>query len=395
MRHIIFVWVIGFTLGCSSSATAPDAGPRRPANERDGGEAPREDLDGGALLDAEPQDGGSPDAPILDASDDTETGFDGGHSDAGPDGVPPDAGTADAGRTDAGPDAAGAGPSTDIVWERAYLDTSSFLQGIWGSGPNNVVAVGFSGFAFRWNGTTWSDEAIYGLRPDTYAVWGHSASDIWLGGDERNVQESYAADSWSDRSIGDMGLRSNRIIGGWSSSVSGCYAVTLRGDVLRHRTGRTWDRVTWGSTDWVLHDVWSSGPDEAWAVGSNGLIMRFRDSSWEPAHPSGTDLALLGIWGFGPNDIWAVGVRGLALHWDGTEWTHHPAETINAFNAVWGSGPNDMWAVGRGIFHWDGVSWTRTMSSGWTLNAIWGSSADDIWAVGEFGNVLHGTRRAP
>jgi len=54
-----------------------------------------------------------------------------------------------------------------------------------------------------------------------------------------------------------------------------------------------------------LSAVWGSGPNDVWAVGDNGTIVRWNGAVWSPV-ASGTTNDLLGIWGSGPDDIWAV-----------------------------------------------------------------------------------------
>jgi photosystem II stability/assembly factor-like uncharacterized protein len=56
------------------------------------------------------------------------------------------------------------------------------------------------------------------------------------------------------------------------------WAVGLEGTLLRYRGG-TWTKVSAGTTE-VIWSVWSVAVDDAWAVGNNGLILRWNGSSW-------------------------------------------------------------------------------------------------------------------
>jgi hypothetical protein len=142
-----------------------------------------------------------------------------------------------------------------------------------------------------------------------------------------------------------------------------------------------------------------------------------RASTWtEVAHtrPSG-DQELHDAFSPGPDDVWAVGhrfvsvggafeFRTYAQHWDGSTWTWVPtpdregAPATNFLYGVGGSSPSDVWAVGYSrnpgqpsvtlVEHWNGSSWSIVPSpspspSGSYLLDVSAASATDAWAVGE------------
>lgn len=142
-----------------------------------------------------------------------------------------------------------------------------------------------------------------------------------------------------------------------------------------------------------------------------------RASRWtEVAHtrPPG-DQELHDAFSPGPDDVWAVGhrfvtvggafeFRTYAQHWDGTAWTWVPtpdregAPATNFLFGVGGAAPADVWAVGYSrnpgqpsvtlTEHWNGSSWSIVPSpspspSGSYLLAVSAGAADDVWAVGE------------
>jgi hypothetical protein len=76
---------------------------------------------------------------------------------------------------------------------------------------------------------------------------------------------------------------------------------------------------------------------------------------WENPIPGGTDLR--SIWVAGPDDAWAVGNTGLILRYDGERWWRMPTPSMDDWVTVWGSGPNDVWLGGSGVFRWNGTSW--------------------------------------
>jgi len=74
------------------------------------------------------------------------------------------------------------------------LELPNFALGVWASSPRNVLAVGYTGFKSaccpgkiaQFNGTTWSSVPI-GTLPSLRAIWGSSASDVWIVGDSGTV----------------------------------------------------------------------------------------------------------------------------------------------------------------------------------------------------------------
>jgi hypothetical protein len=245
------------------------------------------------------------------------------------------------------------------AWSAVPSATTLRLFSVWGSGPNDVWAVGSVAETtiVHWNGSAWS--AVRPVVPNEMlgalmAVWGSGPDDVWA--------------------VGDVG----------------------------EGTALHWNGATWS----VLGDrafgyaVWGSGPNDVWTSGIGG-----------PLHWNGTAWSLIpgslpsgGIWGSRPGDIWAVGGRGIA-HWDASTWAPVSAAAASAITAdltqIWGSGASDVWAVGYDdtIIHWNGAVWSSARSKapggvtdsafGPVLFGVWGSGPDDVWAVGTGATILH------
>jgi len=139
-----------------------------------------------------------------------------------------------------------------------------------------------------------------------------------------------------------------------------------------------------------LNAVWAAAEDDYWAVGEEGLIVRFDGFSWwsTPAE-SPAEVSLRAIWGAGAADIWAVGFEGTILHYDGSSWSDVATgiETSEGLRGVWAGG-DDVWVVGFSatVLHFDGSTWSQISDgpSG-NLYGIWGQAEDDVWAVGSDG----------
>lgn len=190
----------------------------------------------------------------------------------------------------------------------------------------------------------------------------------------------------------------NNLFAVWMRTPDDAWAVGGRGVILRW-TGQRWVSYP-SSTLLTLQSVWGSSEDDVWAAGDGGVIVHWNGISWMPV-PSGTQETLLAIRGFLPKSgaqnlaglLFAAGTGGTVLEWDGQRFA--PMATpppIGVIRALWVNGGADVWAVGDSglMSQWDGTRWhgiaTGTAVS---LLGVWGSSPSDVWAVGEVGTVLH------
>ncbi|MFH0801224.1 MAG: IPT/TIG domain-containing protein [bacterium] len=67
------------------------------------------------------------------------------------------------------------------AWSEMSLPNVGFLSGVWGSGANNVFAVGNGGAILRYNGSTWN-QVISGTTNPLFCVWGAGTTDYFSGG---------------------------------------------------------------------------------------------------------------------------------------------------------------------------------------------------------------------
>jgi hypothetical protein len=128
-----------------------------------------------------------------------------------------------------------------------------------------------------------------------------------------------------------------------------------------------------------LNAVWSSAPDDVWAVGDYNTAIHFDGVKWteiDPPIAAKGRSDLMTLWGSGPDDVW-VGGSNLA-HWNGTAWTSfaEPASQTSAA-VVGGSGSNDVWKydfTANQIRQWNGAAWSdRPLpAANWRPIAFWG-----------------------
>jgi hypothetical protein len=357
-------------------------------------------------------------------------------------------------------------------WNRRIVSDYGVFGAVSGTGPDDVWAVGGGGAVTHWDGVGWTDvfvpyvidgvDAIFAAGPNdlhavaTYsgcgfygggecyfaryrvvlhydgqrwtavpgldaslghAIYGSSASDIWLAGDHGSIHH-FDAHGW------DPGYATNAVfaagaddvwkVGGsiehwdglsWTTAAasipaqhyliaahgsgpSDVYAVGNSGIVL-HYDGSSWSSAIVGSDH--LYAVFAPDIDETWVAGANGTVYHRTGPTWMLSS-TGTTANLLGLWGSARDDLWISGERGLLLHGNGLAWTVVQSGTRDTLRALWGGGMNDVYAVGGDqlavSLHWDGTGWFPTsVPFGEPMTGIWGASGTDFYITGAFGTL--------
>ena len=287
-------------------------------------------------------------------------------------------------------DSCGAG-----TWCRVELpSTPVSLNGIWGSGPDDVWVAGNPHITIHWNGKRFVRTTV-DTRKALFGIWGSGKSDIWAFSTSQTMWHSQGFD-------GDDA--------GWSRS-----SETTG---LNHKDGALYrDRpvpilAMWGTS---ASDVWAVGASMFSYYGSEEVPSVFHCDGWRDGEPnwqpSDTSFADAGspeqvsfnaIHGNASSGVWIVGNGGKTRYstgWNGdrTAWTPVNSHTSRNLNAVWCSPDADVWAAGEGgsmhrFTRADGGEYAALavdVPTTAVLRALWGFAADDVWAVGDAGTILH------
>jgi len=376
--HILRSWTYGVTIGtavlgavlfagCSSDEPDPPA----PA---DAGPA-----DAVVEADAEPSDGGAD----VERTDDGALGEDGPDADV-----------------DAGPCSVDGWCETEIV--------SPNLEAVWGSGPNDVWAVGWFGTIMHWDGAQWS-QVESGTQWPLFAVWGTGPNDVWAVGRYGTVLH-WDGTSWS----AEQSNTTFELDGVWGNG-QGDVWVTVRDDhaIMHKDAAGVWSRLPYGSFVSLL-GISGPGQDSIWVWGDNGVYPWHEGSSvleditpdlpwWSSTLPWDRGQApITSVWVAGPSDLWILTERG-----DIYNWKQDPEGNVTAvqsrvppsgaaqdgylkLTSIWGSSSTDVWAsgqLGRIVHLYDGKwSVSSTAVHGRLFDctlSLWGAGADDLWAVGK------------
>jgi hypothetical protein len=320
------------------------------------------------------------------------------------------------------------GACTEPEWIPVSTGHSSGLglSSIWGSGPNDVWAVGAKGSVIHWDGATWTSMPIdtnYSLQ----SVYGTGPNDVWVVSTASLIYRSTGFSNGTAMFVRETPLFENAtlpttvgaLLAVWATGpgdvwISGKHRTSVGGQILTGWRSTPGDGgVAWtplnalGSIN-VTYGIWGTGPNDAWMVGSKGSTnTSFAShtnggSATDGGMPTWTEVdtatfaVLNAISGTGSSDVWAVGNSGTIRHYTGgAKWDIVDSPTSQNLRGVWAAATDDVWAVGENgtVLHYDGTEWKPSavaMSKTDTrhLYAVWGSGPSDVWAVGD-GIVMH------
>lgn len=308
----------------------------------------------------------------------------------------------------------------DWCWDSPAPAPGLALRSVWGSGPDDVWAVGEAGTILHWDGQRWSGGAFppaFERSTELRQVTGTARDDVWAVG-LLGVAIHYDGKAWSMVETGTTdGLLAV------AASAAGVW-VGGEGGLLMQWNGRSFEKRSSGVTDhvrsialvkpgdvWVstsgelargdgvtmrpvpapasdgsIVGLWTPGNSEkavVWLARQSGGIHRFEDPQWVEVSRSanGRMEHISGSVADGSERVIVVGWGGIWIGGrDGGAWEEHSAEL--AGGALFDR--DRAIAVGLGEIHVrDRGSWKPIQSvveDG--FDGIWGSGARNVWAVG-------------
>lgn len=241
--------------------------------------------------------------------------------------------------------------SGQLEWDGIAADSTSYL-GIWGTSSRDVWAVGESGRAIHFDGSTWTavPQRFGGSSEKLVGVSGTSSSDVWF--------------------VGDAGT-------------------------VVHYSGSSYDSQTLSLGLGKLAAIWASAANDVWVGGDSGKLGHYDGSKWS-LWPKTFPAAVVSLWGSGPRDVWAtggwnVGKNLFLSRYNGSTWDDQVVPPrITYPSSITGSGPLDIWLSGHygELSHWDGASWKVVpLGTNFEIFGV-GRSGKSHYAVGDSGLVM-------
>lgn len=267
------------------------------------------------------------------------------------------------------------------------------LFGISGVAANHILAVGASGKAQRWDGSTWIPQST-GIKTDLYAVHCQTTTNCAAAG-EGGAFATYNGTAWTVRAQGlyraiqAVWTKGNEDGMGW--------AVGDEGLALRW-TGTTWATATIAPAK-TLRSVWGFDASHVYAAGDDGSIYFFDGATWRTETVSGVVVrSIEGISGFSEREIWAVGTNdggnAIILRRGDTGWTLDlPAPRAGGkLHGVWAVDRSQAVAVGEPglVMQRKNGTWTQLTAPSPTAvyRAVTGTSTGGVFIVGNGGQAV-------
>ncbi|MDH4036960.1 MAG: hypothetical protein OEX18_14650 [Candidatus Krumholzibacteria bacterium] len=281
-------------------------------------------------------------------------------------------------------------------WKVLNTGRSVDLNAVWGTSESDFYIVGDQGCFLHWDGTGFTDIDI-GTQDMLLDVWGASASDIWISGQNILVHwDGATATTFPSSSLPGSGPYYG--IGG--SSSANVYAVGSQGRVL-HWDGASWSLVTTGLGTPQLNSVYVL-PNQVFIAGDDRVLWHFDGTSWASftATSGGASNDFDVVSGTGPNRVFAFGEDALMYRWDGTAWNDISDPFFSTFQDLSAACVLGTRVVVGGSYSagstnvatFDGTAWAALEPSSVTdaiLNDAWTFMRDNAYAVGDAGTVLH------
>lgn len=238
---------------------------------------------------------------------------------------------------------------------------------------------------------------VVARHPGTAILWA-GYRDLWV---QIPVTVSDSRRAWTVMTTPDD--QGNRGI--WGSSASNVYTANYLG-IWRYN-GSAWAHIP-EARNRSFFDVYGSGAGNVFAVGADGLIMRYNGTAWSaerfdgdsvvaepldaPAIPA-RRIILRALWGLPSMSFTvAVGDSGTVLYHDGTQWNDFPLDMDATLTDVWGTDLNNFYATtsdGR-LIRWNGsfLAFVPGVQAPGALHTVWGTSASNLYVAGD-GGILY------
>jgi len=301
-----------------------------------------------------------------------------------------------------------------VTLDDLEVDTSAMLTDIHGTSPEDVWVAGTKSTLLHHDGTAWS--RVQGPDAPLTQIVARSKADVWTASalTQFFVRSPGADIEWPKARLVPFAVDA-QINGIWSTADATWTWLAVDNSpydsvprtlsikrVRKSTTAYLYDEpfacggVCPPFSRLALTDVHGSSRDNLWAVGDLGTTYRISAADTDlplvEAYDSRTYTTLHGVWTSEPNDAWAVGSGGVIRHYTGSadrRFEVVASPVSNHLRAIAGVSNSDLWAVGDGglILHYDGTEWSRVPLGGVRdkpdLRAVWAASATRVWAAGQ------------
>lgn len=240
-------------------------------------------------------------------------------------------------------------------WTEVLLPEGvQLLNSVHSFSDGTTFAAGDGGVILRWDGGEWSRPATP-TGQNLYGIWGTGPDDMWaVGGAKgtaergtilRNRDGQWTTVEWPRTEHPDV----QALYALWGTGRDNVYIAGQNGALL-HWDGDT-IRTQESGTGRDLRAIRGTGSDQIIAVGggSEGIVVRLGEEGWQ-ARPLEGYPGVHDIWLSGPQSGWIVGRQGLAgrLRFGAEDFTFKPVSvsTSMTLRSISGADGPGLFAVG-------------------------------------------------
>lgn len=291
----------------------------------------------------------------------------------------------------AGAESGGAPPlPPELTWA-AEPGTGQATQAIWGSGPDDIYAVGALGTVLHFSEGEWRQEFV-----DTSAiltgVWGSGPDDVYITVNANIILHKRDGGSW-ERETFDQGLTFRTVWGTGADDVFACASI-----MFHKGSDGVWKEQTGMGN---ANAIWGSGPTNVYAVANFGntptIFHTTGDGVWK-RQPMTPMESVRDISGVDAEHIFAAGTRTIYFSRGDGNWIPQFTIEDDAFNAIWVADRETVYACtqkgmvyrSNGAGDWSGPQPTNPGGISRDCYDVWGTGPDNVYAA-TTGGVYRGT----
>jgi hypothetical protein len=315
-------------------------------------------------------------------------------------------------------------PVMTFSWSKMTIPASSgilannSLNSVWGTSGNDFyVAGGFQQILHYKNGT-WTSERGATNMPETFAkIWGSGPNDVYAvggggsGGGGVPTIVHWDGGKWTAQTVPTLD-KSAILTSVWGRSATDVYVVGWNSTIL-HNDGSGWVKQTAPVAGAYYYDVW--GPQD-----SNDVWVAQNSYSGKLAHSTGVNdwaettvgknLNLQHLWGTDSRNVYASGISDdkangpFLVRWDGASWSpitvavDAPPFPLTSNYAIWGFDATNFFILNGMRFILQNNNTEKWKLSVYDQNGgaagLWGTTdgREVFVSMSGWGYLWHGTR---
>lgn len=207
------------------------------------------------------------------------------------------------------------------TWSVIKTGVRKDVFGMWGQSYKELLAVGDEGKVYFYDGFSFTEQPVLGIKERLRAVHGAEKDDAWIVGENGRVIH-FTNNGFT---VEDIPIAKGYSLYGVACyAKNDCFVVGSQGFVM-HYDGISWKKVS-GAPYLDFYGIAPIGKEKALAVGMSGQVIRITPS-FIIQESAGISQTLRGVTVTKSGEIWAVGDMGMIVRWSEGQWKVIPSQT--------------------------------------------------------------------